>query len=95
MTAGFLGSKGEKFVAELPRQRNEADNRLDILTTLLDNFDPASYGQVFYRGVKSMLSDLEELRNNRRLVDSLEVDPSVVIGYYTNLNGCSSFHTTK
>ncbi len=39
MSALFIGSKGAKFVTELPAQRTESDRKIDTLQTSIKTFD--------------------------------------------------------
>lgn len=86
MTAGFLGSKGTKFVAELPEQRIATNSKIDILTTTIDKLDTSSYNRAFNSAIKSLLSDLSVIRSKRSLIDTLEIATPAAIGFYTTLN---------
>ncbi len=64
MSAGFMGSKGANFAAELPVQRAASDKRLDELNARLQTFDAAVFGAEF----GALLGDAKkrggELRKN-------------------------------
>ncbi|MCT7589139.1 nitrate- and nitrite sensing domain-containing protein, partial [Aliarcobacter butzleri] len=61
MTAGFLGSKGEKFKTELPDQRIKTDEKLSEFKTFISTFDKNSYSQDFIENLDSGIKKLEEL----------------------------------
>ncbi|WP_151948765.1 methyl-accepting chemotaxis protein [Aliarcobacter butzleri] len=86
MTAGFLGSKGEKFKTELPNQRLKTDEKLSEFKTFLSTFDKNSYSQDFIENLDSGIKKLEELSNIRSSVNALSINGPVAIGYYTETN---------
>ena len=86
MTAGYLGSKGEKFKAELPNQRVLTDEKLSEFKTFLSTFDKNFYSQDFIENLDSGIKKLEELSNIRNSVNSFSINAPVAIGYYTETN---------
>ncbi|WP_368031120.1 nitrate- and nitrite sensing domain-containing protein [Arcobacter sp. s6] len=86
MTAGFLGSSGEKFKTELPSQRLNVDERLKELNNFLSVFDKNKYSSEFLEYLSNGLKKLEDLSSTRNGVSSLSLDASIAIGYYTDLN---------
>ncbi|MBF0284498.1 MAG: nitrate- and nitrite sensing domain-containing protein [Magnetococcales bacterium] len=84
MTAGFLGSKGEKFKTELPRQRSEeTDKKIAALRERLRGFDASYYGAEFSAKLKVSVKGLEEVAAIRKPVDDLSVPAPEALGYYT------------
>ncbi|MBF0285340.1 MAG: methyl-accepting chemotaxis protein [Magnetococcales bacterium] len=84
MTAGFLGSKGEKFKTELPRQRaDETDKKKAELLALLKQVDPAHFGGDFATKLKDAVQKLGDMENVRKQVDGLSVPAPEALGYYT------------
>ncbi len=86
MTAGFLGSKGKSFSAELQNQRrdtNQLVSEMDqvIETASLDAYDP-SLGQ----SLEEALQALRELDTKRSAVNSLSISTADVLAYYTDIN---------
>ncbi len=83
MTAGFLGSKGTKFVSELPAQRLETDKKRQEFKNALAAFD-ASH---FPARLKTMLTEsengLEPLADKRTAASALALPAAEVLGYYT------------
>jgi methyl-accepting chemotaxis protein len=86
MTAGFLGSKGEKFKTELPNQRVDTDGKISELNNFLASFDKNAYNQDFLENLNSGLKKLEDLSNIRNNVNNLSINAPVAIGYYTEMN---------
>ncbi len=85
-TAGFLSSKGTKFVSELPAQRRLTDVKRTELDTFLETFDASVYGVEFARGLNALLSNLERMAQIRAQVLAQSISGSDAIGYYTSLN---------
>jgi methyl-accepting chemotaxis protein len=86
MTAGFLGSSGEKFKTELPIQRADADEKLKDLNSFLSTFNKSDYSSEFLENLNSGLKKLEKLSDTRSGVTSLSLNATVAIAYYTDLN---------
>ena len=86
MTAGFLGSSGEKFKVELPAQRLNVDEKLKELNTLLNTFNKNEYSSEFLENLNLSLKKIEDLNNTRNGVNSLSLNAGIAIGYYTDLN---------
>ncbi len=85
-TAGFLGSKGKKFVTELPAQRTNTDQKISELKTFLQGFESASYGSSFESDLNAALSKLGRMSGIRSSVSSLNITTGEAIGYYTGVN---------
>ncbi|GMQ87255.1 MAG: methyl-accepting chemotaxis protein [Gammaproteobacteria bacterium] len=85
-TAGFLGSKGKKFVTELPAQRSNTDQKFSELKGFLQDFDSAPYGSSFESDLNAALSKLGRISGIRSSVSSLNISGGEAIGYYTGLN---------
>ena len=86
MTAGFLGSSGEKFKVELPAQRLNVDEKLKELNTLLNTFNKNEYSSEFLENLNLSLKKIEDLNNTRNGINSLSLNAGIAIGYYTDLN---------
>ncbi|MFA7084623.1 MAG: nitrate- and nitrite sensing domain-containing protein [Arcobacteraceae bacterium] len=86
MTAGFLGSKGEKFKTQLPLQREETSKRENDFQEFLKKFDESLYSKELNEHLKEALTELEKLSNIRTNVSSLSIEANSAIGYYTNTN---------
>ena len=83
-TAGFLSSKGNKFVNELRTQRNETDSKQDIKTQFLsvNSFEQLQISQLNQQ-INNELAQLSQIRTQ---VDNLDIEAKQAIGYYTQLN---------
>ncbi len=87
MSAGFLGSKGEKFVAELPKQRVLTDQKTAELKALLSVMDTAQFGPQFKASLDGALGHLEKVGDMRKKISALEALPKESFGYYSALIG--------
>ncbi|MBF0286113.1 MAG: methyl-accepting chemotaxis protein [Magnetococcales bacterium] len=83
MSAGFLGSKGEKFRTELPKQREETAKKGKDLKEYLAGFRREAYGAGLNKSLGEAVRRLEGLDNIRRSVDGLSIPAPEAIGYYT------------
>ncbi len=86
MTAGFIGSKGEKFKIELPTQRTLVDERLKDLNNFLSIFDKTNYKSDFISNLENSLKNLEKIEEIRKNVNSFSIKAPVAIEYYTTTN---------
>jgi methyl-accepting chemotaxis protein len=86
MTAGFLGSSGEKFKVELPTQRINVDEKLKDLNSFFDVFNKNDYSPEFLENLNAGLKKLENLSDTRSGVTSLSLNAALAIAYYTDLN---------
>jgi len=87
MTAGYLGSKGTKFVDALPRQRENANEKRNILLSFIKSFDQSLYDKEFQQLLSKSLSQLNNIEDIRTNVNSQTISAGKAIGYYTKMNG--------
>ena len=87
LTAGFLGSKGEKFRAELPAQYRETDKKLETLREFISKFDAASRGQQFETLFNTAVQRLNSLEDTRNQSQQMLIPVGEAIGFYTKTNG--------
>lgn len=85
-TAGFLGSKGKNFVAELPAQRLDTDRKAAELNNFIKTFHKEEYSNEFNSQLSDALSRLESIQSIRSNVSSLNIATAKAIGYYTGMN---------
>ncbi|VAX07974.1 Methyl-accepting chemotaxis protein, partial [hydrothermal vent metagenome] len=85
-TAGFLGSKGKKFVTELPAQRRSTDQKRAELRAFLKEFDANAYGNEFASRLNDATSRLSQLEGKRSAVSALSIPTKEAICYYTGFN---------
>jgi len=87
LTAGFLGSGGSKFSAELNSQTSNTDEALTILATALAGSDLTRFGDRFQHTAARGPQQLEQLDNIRSRVRGQSVPAPEAIGFYTGVNG--------
>lgn len=84
MTAGFIGSKGTKFVSELQSQRTSSDNRRAQRN---EYWQSAAIDLPQITRLNNEISQsLNQITSIRNRVDSQSIPLSEALGYYINLN---------
>ncbi|MCW8887910.1 MAG: nitrate- and nitrite sensing domain-containing protein, partial [Gammaproteobacteria bacterium] len=86
MTAGFIGSAGQKFADTLPRQRQLTDERLAEYRNELASQDMAGHYAAHLRQFEEINSRLQQLPATRKAVDALTIKLPDALGYYTGSN---------
>ncbi|MBI5693065.1 MAG: nitrate- and nitrite sensing domain-containing protein [Verrucomicrobia bacterium] len=84
-SAGFLGSKGKQFVAELAEQRQAVDGSLNRLRRLLDHFDPSRFGGSVAGKFQAAQEALRQIPDRRKAVDALALPPTESTTFYTQV----------
>jgi len=79
-SAGYLGSKGQKFTEKLPQQRLLTDERVSLLKKHLN-----SVNNPFTQSASKNI-DFSRMLSMRSSVDNQSVDTKAAVGYYTALN---------
>ena len=87
MSAGFIGSKGVKFAAELPAQRAETDKRANGLHATLKDFDLSQYDGSLKTALDDAQGGLGEIGTKRNDISALSIDGAASAGYYTKTIG--------
>ena len=87
MSVGFLGSKGTKFVTELPEQRKICDTQFEKLKTALNSFDRKNSSVFFGTLVGSAMGNLEKISSIRSGVSGQSLEAAEAIKYYTETIG--------
>ncbi len=95
MTGGFLGSKGQKFTAELTAQRKESDARVEELRQTLASFDRPHYDASLIESLDLAVQLLGELPVKRQAVSNFAIAVPDAIGYYTQTIGAMLQVTRK
>ena len=85
MSAGFIGSKGQTFAAELPPQRAETDARRKDLIDALGGFDARSRGTSVQANVDKVTTALARLDGSRSAIDKLTVNVGQMAAFYSGL----------
>lgn len=83
MSAGFIGSKGKNFAAELPEQRKSTDKRLNDLTARLSTADAGSMGSKLAEQIDTSRAALAELSKAREGVTALSSTIPQMAKFYT------------
>jgi methyl-accepting chemotaxis protein len=86
-SAGFLGSKGKKFITELPAQQKQTDQKITELKSFLDGFESAGFGQEFNTRLEEVMNMLAEIGDKRSAIISQKLKLKAALGYYTGMNG--------
>jgi methyl-accepting chemotaxis protein len=82
-SAVFLGSKGVKFVSELPAQQKATDVDLILLRKMLEKFDATGLGPEFASTFKSGIGELEQLPAKRTLICATNITGAESTAYFT------------
>ncbi|MBO6521410.1 MAG: nitrate- and nitrite sensing domain-containing protein [Rhodospirillales bacterium] len=83
MSAGFIGSKGEKFKDALPGQRKETDTRIGELKAKFAEFDHSAFGEELKAKLDKAEGDLEHLAGKREDVDTFKASIGDMAKYYS------------
>jgi methyl-accepting chemotaxis protein len=87
MTAGFIGSKGKKFVEALPKQRELTNQRQTELKHYLKSIDQTEFSSSIQKYIADARSLLKELENMREQISSMQLTKKAALTYYTTING--------
>ena len=82
-SAGFIGSKGQKFTQKLSEQREQTNAKNTALTEACKAFDVAAYGPGLLGKVEAMRKALARLDSVRGQVSGLSITVPRMAGYYT------------
>ncbi|MAD42661.1 MAG: chemotaxis protein [Arcobacter sp.] len=85
-TAGFLGSKGEKFANELPAQRKLTDAKIKSFLAANDTLVNYLPSDLLINNINTVLKRLEDINKIRNKVDSFDINVGSAISYYTITN---------
>ncbi len=86
LTAGFVGSKGEKFASELTAQRKTVDKEKNILTAALHSLKTDSLPSDLQSALKKAKDRMSGFESHRRMVDSLSISGDKALSFYTRNN---------
>ncbi|RLA76407.1 MAG: hypothetical protein DRG78_19065 [Epsilonproteobacteria bacterium] len=85
-TAGFIGSKGKKFVTKLPNQRLLTNKKRKIAKDTLTQIGTTNLNEEAKIYLKKALVELDKLDSIRSNVDKFSIGGAKAIGYYTNMH---------
>jgi len=85
-SAGYIGSKGEKFALILPKQRVLTDNRNRELKVYLKSLDLDSFSNELRGEISAFNREMAGVTVIRAKVDSLGISVKDEVSYYTLMN---------
>ena len=86
-SAGFVGSKGKKFVDAVPSIRKDTDATRAEMEAFLKTVDFSKYPKEMKEKMDDAMNRLSQLSDKRSKISSLEYGVPQTVGYYTPLNG--------
>ncbi len=86
-SAGFVGSKGVKFIDAVPNIRKDTDASRAEMETFYKTVDFSKYPSAMKAQMDDAMSRLSQLNDKRLKISSLELSVPQTVGYYTPLNG--------
>jgi len=84
-SAGFVGSRGVKFVGELKRQQSATDAKLKELSNAIGRIDLDAYPAQLSENISRINSSLQQIANQRTAINSLSTTVPELAKYYTSL----------
>ncbi|MDH3972810.1 MAG: methyl-accepting chemotaxis protein [Deltaproteobacteria bacterium] len=85
-TAGYLGSKGTRFVSEISVQRSLTDAKIASLKVFLKTFNGGKLSKEFKEAFDKGMVFLDVIEKKRNLVSELDLSAREAIGWYTDMN---------
>ena len=86
-SAGYVGSKGKKFVSTMPNIRKDTDATRAEMEAFYRDMDFSVYPQEMQNQMNDAMSRLSKLDSVRSNISSLNYNVPQTVGYYTPLNG--------
>ncbi len=86
ISAGYLGSKGAKFIEHLSQKRKETDYQVKKLNKALDKLDLSAYPTALSDKIEVYRRSVKSLSNIRNKIEQIAISVADAVGYYTNLN---------
>jgi len=85
-SAGFLGSKGTKFVQILPKQRISTNTKHQELTAYVSSLDLSEFPAELNSEISSFNSKIGKIGQVRLSIDNLSMSVKDEVAYYTGMN---------
>ena len=85
-SAGFLGSKGTKFVDIMPKQRVNTNSKHANLTAYLATIDVNTFPTELKNSIIGFKNDISKIESIRSSIDSQSISVKDEVSYYTNMN---------
>ncbi len=89
MSAGYIGSAGAKFAANLSTQRKQTDAVRAALSKYLRKFNSSALDQGAATELAAIRDELDRTGTMRKSIDGLSVSLGDALPYYTNINSHS------
>ncbi|MDX2471574.1 MAG: nitrate- and nitrite sensing domain-containing protein [SAR324 cluster bacterium] len=86
MSAGFLGSKGDKFKGKIEQQRQLTNTKRDDLKSFLSGFKRENFNKTFNEKLDEGLRHINNLEKTRTEVTALRITLPNALGFYTTSN---------
>ncbi len=86
LSAGFVGSHGQKFKDQLAGQRQLTDKQIQILSQFLNQLPAETFLPEFKQNLEKALDKLHSLPTIRNSIDNLGVTSTKLIALYSNMN---------
>ena len=85
-SAGFLGSKGTKFVDILPKQRVSTDIQHNELKKYISSLDLSEFPQELNNEISAFNNKIGKIGQIRLAVDNLQISVKDEVAYYSKMN---------
>jgi hemerythrin len=85
LSAGFLGSKGVQFSAEIKKQRAKTDDTINELKMFLKKLQSKRFAQDIQDNMKTIFDKLKLIEAKRQLIDGLKISVENELFYYTGI----------
>ena len=86
-SAGYVGSKGKKFVNTMPNIRKDTDATRAEMEAFYKSMDFSVYPQEMQNQMNDAMNRLSKLDSVRNNITALNYNVPQTVGYYTPLNG--------
>ncbi len=86
ISAGYLSSKGSKFLDQLSQKRKETDHKISKLERVFNNLDLNLYPSELSDKVEIYRRGIKNFQNVRNKIEQLAVSTNDAIGYFTSIN---------
>ncbi|MBN9428344.1 MAG: nitrate- and nitrite sensing domain-containing protein, partial [Burkholderiales bacterium] len=87
MSAGFIGSSGRDFAADMPAQRSASDQRAAELQAELDRIPDDQLGSDLKQSIEAARQRLKLLGERREAISRLTLPAPQAVSYYSELIG--------
>ena len=85
-SAGYLGSKGKKFLQILPNQRELTNKRNSDLNLYLKTLDLNTFSSELKSEIRAFSADMSQISQQRSKIDALAITIKDEVSYYTGMN---------